>query len=204
MKKALLATDLLFVAILVSGCATIATGKYQNVHVTSEPPGAKVRADNGMSITTPGSFDLLRIQNHTLVAEYPGAEPQQKEIKHGVQGWFWGNILLGGIIGGVVDVASGSCDKLFPAEVHFDFTSTGVAAANRKRTYLDAHPNTTEQVRLAILNELSTKGMTKEELQASLGSPDQVVDEQQYEKFIYNNRKLKYYYFKNGTLEKVE
>ncbi len=204
MRKVQLAANLLFVAILASGCATIATGKYQNIHVTSEPPGAKVRADNGMSITTPGSFDLLRNQNHTLVAEYSGSDPQQKELKHGVQGWFWGNILLGGIIGGVVDVASGSCDKLIPDKVHFDFTSTGQAAANRKRLYLEANPNTKDEIRFAILNELATKGMTKDELLASFGPPDQVAQSQGYEELIYNSRKPKCYYFKNGTLEKVE
>lgn len=43
-----------------SGCATVMMGKYQNISVTSEPPGVKVRSDTGVSITTPGSFDLIR------------------------------------------------------------------------------------------------------------------------------------------------
>jgi predicted small secreted protein len=94
MKKTILIANLLIAAILMSGCATIVTGKYQNISVTSEPTGALVRADNGMSITTPGSFKLMRNQRYTLIAEYPGAEPQQKKLKRGLQGWFWGNILL--------------------------------------------------------------------------------------------------------------
>ena len=191
-------------AILACGCCTIATGKYQNIEVTSEPPGAKVRADNGTSITTPGKFKLARNQNCTLVAEYPGAEPQRTELKHGLQGWFWGNILLISPTGCAIDIASGASDELIPCKVHFDFTSAGIAAVNRKRSYLEAHPNITDQIRFAILNELSVKGMTKEELQASLGPPDQVAAEQEYEKFTYNNRKPRYYYFMNNTLEKTD
>jgi len=89
MTRVLLITILLIAAILVSGCATIVTGQYQDISVTSEPSGAMVSADNGMSLTTPGNFKLERNHNYTLTAEYPGAESQQKEIKHGVQGWFY-------------------------------------------------------------------------------------------------------------------
>ena len=204
MKEKLLVASLFFVTMWSSGCATILTGKYQNIHVTSEPPGVKVRSGTGVSITTPGSFDLARNQDHTLVAEYPGCEPQQKELKHGLQGWFWGNILVGGIIGGIVDIASGSSDELQPKKVHFNFTSAGQAAVNRQRSYLDSHPDIDEKVRFAILNELSRKGMTKEELIASLGKPDLIDQEKEYEVFVYNSRKPQRYYLKNGTLGKVK
>jgi hypothetical protein len=204
MKEKLLVASLFFVTMWSSGCATIMTGKYQNIHVTSEPPGVKVRSGTGVSITTPGSFDLARNQDHTLVAEYPGCEPQQKELKHGIQGWFWANILVGGIIGGIVDAASGSSDELQPKKVHFNFTSAGQAAVNRQRSYLDSHPDIDEKVRFAILNELSRKGMTKEELIASLGKPDLIDQEEKYEVFVYNSRKPQRYYLKNGTLEKVK
>jgi hypothetical protein len=154
MTRAILVTNLLIVAVLASGCATIVTGKYQNVSVTSEPPGAKVIADNGMSITTPGSLKLVRNRNCKLVAEYPGAESQQKELKHTLQGWFWGNILLVSCAGCAADLASGSAYKLIPDKVHFDFTSTGIAAVT--------------QIPVAGLNKLSAKDVTKEKLQASL------------------------------------
>jgi len=45
--------------------------------------------------------------------------------------------------------------------------------------------------------------MTKEELQASPGPYDQAVDEREYDKFNYNNRKPKVYYFKSSALEKA-
>jgi len=204
MKKLLLTASLFLMTMWCCGCATVVTGKYQNIPVTSEPPGVKVRSDTGVSLITPGSFQLLRNQDHTLVAEYPGCEPQQKELKHKLQGWFWGNILLGGIIGGVVDLASGASGKLVPDKVHFDFTNVGRAAASRKLSYLESHPNTGEEIRFAILNELAAKGMTKEELIASLDKPDLIEQEGQYEVFVYNNRKPQRYYLKDGRLQEAK
>ena len=154
MRRVILVTNLLIMAILASGCATIVTGKYQNVSVTSYPSGAKVTADNGMSIITPGSFKLVRNQNYTLEAEYPGAGAKQKELKHKVQGWFWGNILMVSGTGCAVDLSSGSAYKLIPGKVHFDFTSTGIVAVNNKRSYLESYFNVTDQICFARMYPL--------------------------------------------------
>lgn len=196
---------LLFLLILVSGCAA----KNQNIYVTSDPPSVKVSDVNGVSITTPGIFDLRRNQNHTLVAEYPGVakypgvKTQQREIKHGNQGKFWGNNVLGGITGGVEYTALGSSDKLIPDRVHFDFTITGQSSYERKRKYLEKNP-TDEKICFAIWNELSTKGMNIKQLEASYGPPNQIVQERGYEKFIYNSRTPQFYFFKKEILKKVK
>ena len=107
----------------LTGCATVMTGKYQSIPVTSEPPGVKVRADTGETIVTPGKFNLMRNEEHTLMAECPGYEPQQLKLHNKAQGWVWGNILLGGGIGLIVDCVSGASDELIPKEVHFNFAS---------------------------------------------------------------------------------
>jgi hypothetical protein len=104
-----------------AGCATVMTGKYQSIPVTSEPQGIKVRADTGEMIITPGKFHLIRNEEHTLVAECPGYEPQQLKLHNKAQGWVWGNILLGGVVGLIVDCSSGASDELIPKEVHFNF-----------------------------------------------------------------------------------
>lgn len=114
---------LLCASLSTGGCGTIMTGKYQSVPVTSEPQGAKVRADTGEIIMTPGKFHLLRNESHILVAEYPGYGPQEVRLHNKAQGWVWGNILLGGIIGLIIDCVSGSSDELVPKEAHFNFVS---------------------------------------------------------------------------------
>jgi len=205
MKGLVLFLCLFIVVLGTSGCATIVTGKYQNISVTSEPPGINVRADTGESIITPGSFNLIRNKNHTLVAEYEGAEPQQVQLKKGVQGWFWANILLGGVIGGVVDMASGACDKLTPDKVHFNFTTEGQIAAHRRHSYIRANPNLDEDIVLAIEHGAALKGMTKADLMASLGKPDKVVIvDDKIEELLYYKPLPQKYHFKNEKLEKVE
>jgi len=121
MKKLIVTISLCLIAVWQSGCATVMTGKYQSIPVTSEPQGIKVRADTGESIITPGKFHLIRNEGHTLVAECPGYEPQQLKLHNKAQGWVWGNILLGGVIGLIVDCSSGASDELIPKEVHFNF-----------------------------------------------------------------------------------
>jgi predicted small secreted protein len=153
MKKTILITNLLIAAFLLSGCATIFTGQYQDVTVTSEPPGATVSAGDGLSITTPGTFKLARNQCYTLTAEFPGAEPQQIELKRKVQGWFWGNILMVSGAGCAIDLTSGSAYKLVPGKVNFDFTNIGIAEVDRNRSYLQTHPNKIGPIRLAGLSD---------------------------------------------------
>lgn len=105
------------------GCATIMTGKYQTIPVTSEPLGATVRTDTGETVIAPGKFNLMRNEEHTLVAEYPGCKPQQLILHNKAQGWIWGNILAGGIIGYAIDKSSGASDELVPKKVHFNFAN---------------------------------------------------------------------------------
>ena len=201
--KATLYVGLLLAVVCSSGCATVATGKYQRVMVTSEPPGVKVRSDMGESVTTPGNFNLQRNQNHVLVAEFEGCAPQQRTLKHGLQKWFYGNILIG-IIPGVVDLATGSAEKLIPDKIHFDFTQGGQKVAQRQQEYLKAHSEVKPEVQIAIENQAALKGMTKDQVVASLGLPDQIAQEGGYDKFTYNTRTPKFYLFKDGTLEKTE
>ncbi len=40
--------------------------------------------------------------------------------KEGIEGWFWGNILCGGIIGIIVDLTNGAMHKLGPEYIFVD------------------------------------------------------------------------------------
>ncbi len=104
-----------------SGCCTIMSGSTQKIPISSTPAGARITADTGTSITTPGSIVLERKTAHTLVAEYPGSKQQQQQLQPKLNNWVWGNILIGGVIGLVIDIVSGSVNELQPKEVHFRF-----------------------------------------------------------------------------------
>jgi len=57
------------------------------------------------------------------MAECPGYESQQLKLHNKAQGWVWGNILLGGPVGLIVDCVSGASDELIPKEIHFNFVN---------------------------------------------------------------------------------
>jgi hypothetical protein len=101
----------------LTGCATIISGKHQDVQVISSPHGAKA-CTNGQCITTPGSFTLRKDTNYVIVIEKDGYISETVMLTSGVGGAVAGNILLGGIIGGAVDMASGAAYKLYPETVN--------------------------------------------------------------------------------------
>ena len=46
--------------------------------------------------------------------------------------------------------------------------------------------------------------MTQEELTASLDEPNRIVKGEKYEEYIYDNRKAKIYYFRDGILKEAK
>lgn len=101
------------IAVLVSllglgGCATIMTGTSQPFTVNSNIHKAKVYIDGKYAGETPLTLEKLSTKkNHTIRIEADGYIPVTEVIKKETSGWVWGNILLGGLIGLGVDMATG-------------------------------------------------------------------------------------------------
>ena len=104
------------IVLALTGCATIVHGGTQDIRVSSQPSGAVVRVQ-GMATTTPGVLKLERKGMYTLVFEKEGFNSIEVRLNKTVDGWLFGNILIGGIIGIVIDFVSGAAYKLTPAEV---------------------------------------------------------------------------------------
>ncbi len=118
--------------LIAAGCATIVHGTKQDVYVTSQPSGAVVRV-HGTATTTPGIVTLDRKQRrYVLVFEKEGYKPIEIKLRRTLDGWFFGNILFGGIIGIIVDFANGSAYKLTPADVDVIFGETGASKRVKK------------------------------------------------------------------------
>ena len=117
---------------LVLGCATIVTGTTETVRVDSVPRGATVRITPGpYEITTPASLELRRGDApYTLTAELEGYETQRSYIRGRANGWIWGNILLGGVPGIMVDWVTGALADLDPNEIELTLEKT--VEANRE------------------------------------------------------------------------
>ena len=142
MKNVVFTICILLMLILNTGCATIIHGKYQTVPVSSTPPGAHVRSSSGDICATPCQLNLLRDNEYVLVASVDGYDPQQQSVGKDTSGWFWANLILGGIVGGVIDKASGSGEKLVPGKVHFDFEAGKIYGAKDTKSELVEIPKT--------------------------------------------------------------
>jgi hypothetical protein len=108
-----------------TGCATIITGggHTQNARFTSYPPGAEVYVDNNRIGKTPIAAQLTRHDDHVVRIELAGYPPQTKTLKSGPNLWTFGNLIFGGIIGIIVDAASGSWEGVLnPNDVNVKFS----------------------------------------------------------------------------------
>lgn len=126
---------LLFASLLFTGCSSIVNGGSKSVQFHSNPEGAKVTISNrvGREIaveTTPAVISLDRSsgyfkgEKYQLRFEYPGYYPYEARIESTVSGWYFGNVLFGGLIGLlIVDPATGDMFTLSPREVNCNFVS---------------------------------------------------------------------------------
>ena len=101
--------------LMLSGCASIVHGTSQNETFRSVPTGAQVKIDGQSYGNTPVTANLKRKQTHTVEIDLPGYQPAQFTLEKSVSGWYFGNILFGGVIGLVVDGVDGAIYTLEPS-----------------------------------------------------------------------------------------
>lgn len=108
----------------LSGCATILSGSSETIHFTSSPSGAEVYANGNYICTTPCSADLKKNDEYSveLVLEgYPKTGRTRLTTSTG-GGWIIADVLFSGLIGIVVDAATGSWNSFDQNSVHTKFS----------------------------------------------------------------------------------
>jgi len=126
------------VTLATTGCASIVSKSQYPVSITSSPAGAVavIQDHRGVGIhkgITPtlvtlsadkGYFSKAR---YTVTCEKAGHYPSSVQVSAGLDGWYFGNILIGGLIGMViVDPLTGAMWKL-DDRVHVNLTPHGGA-----------------------------------------------------------------------------
>jgi len=112
-KKIVLISGL---ALSMTGCATIIDGSTQDVGIGSDPQGAKIYIDDQYEGKTPSTVTLQRADVPILKLEKEGYETFESKMDSSMNGNIWWNLLLGGVIGAVVDHGSGASLK-YPDDV---------------------------------------------------------------------------------------
>jgi uncharacterized protein YceK len=143
---------LLFIVVL-SGCASIMHGSKQEISFESTPAGASVEVFDARGASfgacmTPCKLDLKRKNEYKVVFSKSGYQSVELLLDRGSDGWIWGNILFGGVIGLIVDFSNGSAYKLKPEHL-----STVLPAA--AQTY-DFDVEDGEQVVIIDIDDLTT------------------------------------------------
>jgi hypothetical protein len=146
---------LFLIPLLFTGCSSIVDGGSSNhVQINSNPTGAKLSIydKDGKAIsvqTTPANLTLKRDhgyfsgEDYKMILEATNCYPYEVHVKSTVDGWYFGNLLFGGLIGLlVVDPATGAMYTLKPAELTINLISaaTPLTGDELKAAELKANP----------------------------------------------------------------
>ena len=121
------------------GCATIVARSSQTIIVGSVPEGAAVSITNAsgvavhsgntpMSVTLKKGRGYFKPEHYTVRINKEGFQPHELKIDGAINGWYFGNIIFGGLIGMLaVDPSTGAMYTLSPKEVLATLTTLKVA-----------------------------------------------------------------------------
>ena len=123
---------LLLCAASLSACATITRGTRQNYVIETDPPGANIQLSTGQTCVSPCTLRLKRKDDFRVTATLDGYEPAEAEVvsrmRAGGGAALAGNVVAGGIIGGVVDATNGSLNDLRPNPLRISMVRIGSAS----------------------------------------------------------------------------
>lgn len=120
------------VTLLLPACATVTRGTQQSYLIESVPPEADVALSTGVKCKTPCRLKLKRKQEFTATFTKEGYETAQAKVESKISTGGGvaaaGNVLMGGVIGGVIDGTNGSMNDLTPNPLVVRLKPVGQAA----------------------------------------------------------------------------
>jgi len=132
-KKIVLACGVAAVAVSLSACATVTRGTSQKFNIESSPDKAEVTLSSGQQCITPCQMKLKRKPGFTATVKKQGYQSQTVTVDSKLGGGGAvagaGNIILGGVIGGIVDGTNGSMNNLTPNPLKITLVPVAAEAA---------------------------------------------------------------------------
>lgn len=122
-------TITLAILTLSVGCGAIFKGSSQNISVMCSPDTKFIIQPDGMEQTTPTTLDLARNKSYVLSFQKDGYETKKVEIKKSASvGIIVLDVILTGLVGVVVDAATGSWYNLTPDQVMVALSKTSTSS----------------------------------------------------------------------------
>jgi hypothetical protein len=111
----------------LAGCGAIFNGTRQTISTTTSPDQVQVTVDKSQEkYTTPTMISLERKNDYTLTFTKAGYTPGTFHISHSIKGGILVLDILTGLVGVVVDAATGAWYSLQPSNVQVTLTKTDV------------------------------------------------------------------------------
>lgn len=136
MKRLILACAIIASGPALGGCATVMHGVHQDVNFNSEPTAATIRLAQGGTCVTPCQIEMHRGHDSMVTYTLEGFEPVSVYLQSKLNGAIAGNVIAGGLIGGIVDGANGASNSLHPNPVYVRLVPVG---SGREAELLDGH-----------------------------------------------------------------
>jgi hypothetical protein len=137
---------LVALAAAASGCATIIAKSSQTITVTSVPASAAVSITNAagtpvhsgstpMTVTLKKGRGYFKPESYTVRISKDGYTAQEISVRGTVNGWYFGNIIFGGLIGFLaVDPSTGAMYTLQPKAVESTLAELKVSRVDGEQT----------------------------------------------------------------------
>lgn len=146
MKRTFQVIGVAFAIAALSSCASIVSKSSWPVHVACDPAGATVTITNraGRQVfkgTTPTLITLksgagfFKKESYTVHFEAEGYAAQDVPLECKVNGWYWGNVVFGGLVGWlIVDPATGAMYKLETPAVDARLAKNSTGSLDQERS----------------------------------------------------------------------
>lgn len=134
------------IVVLFSGCAAITTGSTQPLSVTTKQAGTNVvgaacELTNGKGtyyVTTPGTVTVKRSYSDMVVVCKKDPLPDANmTVKSSVKAMAFGNIILGGVVGVIVDTSTGAAYD-YPSSFDLEMGKTVMIGARSEASATSA------------------------------------------------------------------